>query len=54
MLAFKFFVFVGIIVNLFNSFKKVKEENSTKNKLSVVIAIGLFVFGIYMLWDAFL
>ena len=54
MLAFKFFVFIGIVVNLVNSFKKVKEENSTKDKLSVVIAIGLFVFGIYMLWDAFL
>lgn len=54
MLAFKFFVFIGIVVNLVNCFKKVKEENLTKNKLLAVIAVGLFVFGIYMLWDAFL
>ena len=54
MLAFEFFVFIGIVVNLFNSFKEVKEENSTKNKISVVIAVGLFVFGIYMFWDSFM
>lgn len=54
MLAFKFFVFIGIVGFLIDSIKKVKQDNATKNKLSVAFAIALMLFGLYMIADAFL
>lgn len=54
MLAFKFFTFVGIVGFLIDSIKKVKQDNTTKHKLSVAAAIVLLLFGIYMLADAFM
>lgn len=54
MLAFKFFVFVGIVGYVVNSIKMIKQDKSTKNKVSLLVAIILFLFGIYMLIDAFM
>ena len=54
MLTFKFFVFIGSVGFLIDSIKKVKQDNTTKHKLSVAVAIALLLFGIFMLADAFM
>lgn len=54
MLAFKFFAFIGMIVFLTDSIKSVKQDNTTKNKISVAISAVLLLFGIFMLYDAFM
>lgn len=54
MLALKFFVFVGIIGYFINSLKKLKQDNTGKNKASVIVSIILLLFGIYMLIDTFM
>ena len=54
MLTFKFFIFIGIVGFLIDSIKKVKQDNTTKHKLSVAVAIALLLFGLFMLADAFM
>lgn len=54
MLAFKFFVFVGIVGYVVNSIKMIKQDKSTKNKVSLLVAIILFLFGIYIRQSAFI
>lgn len=54
MLAFKFFVFIGIIGFLIDSIKKAKRDNTTKHKISVAVAVALMLLGLYMLVDAFM
>lgn len=54
MLALKFFVFIGIVGFLVDSVKKVKQDNTTKQKISVSVAVALLLFGLYMLVDAFM
>ena len=53
MLTFKFFVFIGIVYSFVDSIKNVKEEKTTKNKIYLAITIAFLIFGIYMLYDAF-
>ena len=43
MLAFKFFVFVGIVGYVVNSIEMIKQDKSTKNKVSLLVAIILFL-----------
>lgn len=54
MLAFKFFVFIGIVGFLIDSIKKVKRDNTTKHKFTVAVAVALSLFGLFVLVDAFL
>ena len=49
-----FFIFVGIVGFLIDSIKKAKQDNTTKHKLSVAVAIALLLFGLFMLADAFM
>ena len=52
MLTFKFFVFVSIVGYFISSLKKLKQDNTGKNKISVIVSFILLLFGIYMLVDA--
>lgn len=54
MLALKFFVFIGIVGYGINSIKMLRQDYSAKNKISLVVAVILLLFGIYMLVDALL
>lgn len=54
MLTFKVFVFAGIVSFLLGSIQKVRRSGTTKNKLCAAASIILFLFGVYMLADAFM
>ncbi len=50
--AFYFFVFIGIVGFFVDSIKKVRHEQTTKNKVILVGSIVLLLFGFYLLAEA--
>ena len=54
MLLFKFCVFLSIVGYVISSLKRLRQDNTGKNRASAIVAVILLLFGIFMLADAFM